>query len=620
MFVLRKHIETRPSREEERQRLQELSKSCLGEFDISLLGPDGQPGMYCANKSGEEILVANFAPLVLEGTQHITEDGFEDTLTILCIRSDGEAFELWDVTLGELSAKAFQNRLGMKSGAYCSNPQIFDHKIQDLIYAQITERGDQSGLFGTQYHFTGRLSYEDKYICQDKTVLTPLEMIDEKVLAEAPGEICKLIEQVEKLMPNDMGVIILAVRSLASILSYPTLIGKPKPSFGLILLGETGSKKTSTVKALCCMREWSSNMTNFKSTPSAVQSVLSQTRDDVVLVDDMYPAKITSERNQQREIFSLLVRAVGDEGGTRQKIQSGGVSSGSSSCLFIITGEQMIACSESDIWRTIILNLSRADVNLDALTWLQENMETLQFYTRLFVEYITLNKWAVYDMCDYYKKERAKLLKKFQEENQWMPDRLVSNWAWLNTGINALREFLEVILYCSNSNLDASSLHKKWLRSVQSVVYQQFKTYGEIGTIHRIMNILREIYEEEPGIFVEINMGENRTQIACDTDKALGFYYRDDPSYVYLRTESILKCVQKRCAKYNFDDLGIISPRKFRSLLDTEELIAKEAYTQTGYTKSIRVNKKNIYVTVVDREKLERLIGKIGEGGEQDGN
>src|SRR5699024_380021 len=243
-----------------------------------------------------------------------------------------------------------------------------------------------------------------QYVCRDGTLLTPLENITSESLIKVPDRVSifKLLDYLIRVAPNYIAIYILALRALASMLSSPALEGKQKPSFGIVLLGETGSKKTSLVKALCYMDEQPYNAVNFKWTPAAVQEKLKDVQDDIVLADDMYPAKITSEKNQQREMFSLLIRATGDDIGSRQKMQGGTVTTGKTSSLFIATAEQLILFSESDIWRIFIPNIRKDDVDKDALTWLQEHPDVIRFYSRLFIQWFPLNDDRVAKLYEDY--------------------------------------------------------------------------------------------------------------------------------------------------------------------------------------------------------------------------
>ena len=165
------------------------------------------------------------------------------------------------------------------------------------------------------------------------------------------------------------------------------------------------------------------------------QAQLQPTRDSgVKLTKDMYPAQITSEKNLQREILSLLIRATGDDIGSRQKMQGGIVTTNTSSSLFVATAELLIPCSESDLWRIVVLNIHKDDVDTDVLTWLQKHPDVLRFYSRLFVQLFTLNDSRVAKLYEDYITIRTNL----RDRKPELPARLVSNCAWLKAAIRAI--------------------------------------------------------------------------------------------------------------------------------------------------------------------------------------
>lgn len=389
---------------------------------------------HCCEECG-----VNAAISVEKVIKHHNRDSVTETIDLLLITSNGEALQVRNLSPAELTAAVMQRTVGFSSGV-CFNPTSFNNSIIPLVEEQILNR---SISVEDQYHFSGRDPEKVQYVCRDGTLLTPLENITSESLIKVPDRVSifKLLDYLIRVAPNYIAIYILALRALASMLSSPALEGKQKPSFGIVLLGETGSKKTSLVKALCYMDEQPYNAVNFKWTPAAVQEKLKDVQDDIVLADDMYPAKITSEKNQQREMFSLLIRATGDDIGSRQKIQGGTVTSNTSSALFVATAEQLVPCSESDIWRTIVLNIQKDDIDLEALTWLQEHPDVLRFYSRLFVRFFSLNDDRIKNLYEDFLNNRTGL-RQYKSE---LPDRLIANDAWLTAALWAISDFLEEI-------------------------------------------------------------------------------------------------------------------------------------------------------------------------------
>ena len=597
----------RPPTDEEQQRLAHLSDICFKGFGIRLLSASGPPGIFSVGKDGDEVQLANFAPFITKGAHHRSLDRFEDSVDLLCIPSDQRknAILLHDVCLHELTAKAIQTRLGMKSGLWL-NFNGNDSFLEKLIFEQINRLSIQ---FHNEYDFNGRDPDNPQcYISLDGTELTLLERLTSNELKDAPGDLWPLLLYVSRVIPNSVGFIVLILRALASMLSSPAL--PSKPSLGLVLIGPTGVQKTSTIEALYGMYGIGgrpANRSNLKSTTSAVQALFSKVRDDVVLVDDLYPPQLSSEKRQEREIFSFVVRAVGDEGGTRQKCQGKDVTSHSVSSLFVFTAETLPDCSRSDIYRTVILPLS--EVNTEVLSWLQGHQDVIQYYSRLFVRYVSLSNSKVTRLYQAFLKIRENL------QIMCIPKRLVSNWAWLEAGRELLYEFCRDVLefQAPGPCNDFHAIFEKCSDDLRTVILGEALHYGEQSILSRVFSILREMYEEDHSIFGEYQKHGHKYISTTPLNHAVGFFSRYDSSYIYLRAENCLKAIKKFSLEqgYRFDDIINLTARRFRELLGEAGLIATEVHTPSHLTTRLQINGQTVYVTYLNREKFEQEFTKI---------
>ena len=566
---------------------------------------------HCCEECG-----VNAAISVEKVIKHHARDSVTETIDLLLITSNGEVLQVCNLSPAELTAAVMQRTVGFSSGV-CFNPTSFNNSIIPLVEEQILNR---SISVEDQYHFSGRDPEKVQYVCRDGTLLTPLENITSESLIKVPDRVSifKLLDYLIRVAPNYIAIYILALRALASMLSSPALEGKQKPSFGIVLLGETGSKKTSLVKALCYMDEQPYNAVNFKWTPAAVQEKLKDVQDDIVLADDMYPAKITSEKNQQREMFSLLIRATGDDIGSRQKMQGGTVTTGKTSSLFIATAEQLILFSESDIWRIFIPNIRKDDVDKDALTWLQEHPDVIRFYSRLFIQWFPLNDDRVAKLYEDYISTRTTI----RDRKPELPDRLVSNCAWLEAAILVIDDFLNEISSVQTLTEEDYTVWMNWdeyyrpnsLHNIETIITHQYGRYGSGGdadtaTFTQIMDVIKAMRDDGVPLFIPLAKGERGVHIAPASDKALGFYWVSDHSYIYLKTDALMKAVGDYCHD-NGSDLAVPSGKVFRTMLDQNGLFVKQQHGKNR-TKELSVNGTRYKVTVVFRDELEKWIGPI---------
>lgn len=603
------HYDEIPLTDKDMQRLALLSDVCFERLGIRLLSTSGPPGIFTFDEDGNEVQLANFAPLLTEGFHTRSLDKFEDSVDILCIPSSQgkDGILLHDVGLQELTAKAIKYRLGIKSGLWIAAKAVGGVDIlEKLIFIQV----DQV-QFHNRYSFNGRDPDNPlRYICFDGTELTLLERFSPTELQNAPGDLWTLLLNVNKVMPNSIGFIVLVLRALASMLSSPALEGRAKPSLGLVLLGPTGVQKTSVIEALYGMYGMgnrSAGRSNFKSTASSIQALFAKVRDDVVVIDDIFPPQLSTEKRQEREIFSFVVRAVGDEGGARQKCQGKDVTSNSVSSLFVFTAEIMPACSLSDVYRTVVIQLPWVDT--EALSWLQAHQDTIRYYSRLFVQYVSLNNAKVDKLYQSFLNVRKNL----QLED--IPKRLISNGAWLEAGCELLGRFCQEILEFQSPEVydEFCAFSEEYSDNLENVIWQEALDYGEQGTLSRIFSILREMYEEDPSILGEYKKYGHKYRSSTPLTHAIGFYEQSDRSFVYLRSNECLKAIKKYCVQqgYPFDDVIALTPRKFRELLAEAGLIAKEVHTASERTKRLQVEGTSVYVTYLDRSAFEQQIVKI---------
>lgn len=567
---------------------------------------------HCCEECG-----VNAAISVEKVIKHHDRDSVTETIDLLLITSNGEVLQVRNLSPAELTAAVMQRTVGFSSGV-CFNPTSFNNSIIPLVEKQILDR---SISVEDQYHFSGRDPEKVQYVCRDGTLLAPLNSITPEDLIKVPNgvSIFKLLGYLIRVVPNYIAIYILALRALASMLSSPALEGKSKPSFGIILLGETGSKKTSLVKALFYMDEHPYNAVNFKWTPAAVQEKLKDVQDDIVLADDMYPAKITSEKNQQREMLSLLIRATGDDIGSRQKMQGGTVTTGKASSLFIATAEQLIPCSESDIWRTFILNICKDDVDKDALSWIQGHPDVIRFYSRLFIQCFTLSDERVAKLYKGYIDNRTCL----RDRKPELPDRLVSNCAWLEAAILVIDDFLNEISSVQSLTVEDCTIWTNWdeyyrpnsLHNIETIITHQYGRYSSGGdtdtaTFAQVMDVIKAMRDDGVPLFIPLVKGERGVQIARTSDKALAFYWPNDDSYAYLRTDTLMEAVGEYYRGHGNIDFTAPSGKTFRSMLVQNGLFVRQQHGKNR-TKELSVNGTRYKVTVVFRDELEKWIGPM---------
>ena len=611
-------IEKRRMTGEDSQRLQELRAHCQRTIGADFYDASGNLQLSVI-KAGRESIISKVGILVSKLTRHHYRHRIIESIDLLFLTNEGEAIEVHDLLRSDLTARTLEQILGFSSGIYFS--AVLNDILVPLVEEQLCFKGSNPVPVGEAYHFSGRDPEKIQYVCQDQTLLKPLKNVTSNEIIKVPDgvSIFKLLGYLIRVAPDYIAIYILALRALASMLSSPALEGKFKPSFGIILLGETGSQKSSLVKALCYMNEHPYNAVNFKWTPAAVQEKLKDIQDDIVLADDMYPAQNTSEMNLQREILSLLIRATGDDIGSRQKMQGGTVTANTSSSLFVATAEQLAPYSQSDLWRTVVLNIRKDDVDKDALTWLQEHPDALRFYSRLFVQLFTLNDDRVAKLYEDYTNARTSL----RDRKPELPDRLVSNNAWLEAAVWTIHDFLEEMASAQSLTDEDRAIRADWtdrhllscLETIETITSHQYGRYGSGGdtdtaTFAQVMYVVKAMRDDGVAVFSPLVKGERGVHITPAPDKALGFYSPGGRSYVYIKTDALVEAVGTYACEHEDNDFIAPSGKAFRAMLVQNGLFAQQQHVKNR-TKEIRVNGTRHKVTVVFRDELEKWIGPM---------
>ena len=611
-------VEKRRMTGEDSQRLQELRAHCQRTIGVDFYDASGNLQLSVI-KSGRESIVSKVGILVTKLTRHRYRHRIIESIDLLFLTNEGEAIEIHDLLRSDLTARTLEQILGFSSGIYFS--AVLNDILVPLVEEQLCFKSSNHVPVGEAYHFSGRDPEKIQYVCRDQTLLKPLKSVTSGDLIKVPDKVSafELLGALIRVAPDCIAIYILALRALASMLSSPALEGKFKPSFGIILLGETGSQKTSLVEALCYMDEHPYNAVNFKCTPAAVQEKLKDIQDDIVLADDMYPAQITSEKNLQREILSLLIRATGDDIGSRQKMLGGAVTAHTSSALFVATAELLTSCSESDLWRTVVLNIRKDDVNKDALTWLQKHPDVLRFYSRLFVQLFTLNDSRVAKLYEDYITIRANL----RDRKPEIPDRLVSNCAWLEAAVWTIHDFLEEMASAQSLTDEDRAIRADWtdrhlwscLETIETIISHQYGRYGSGGdtdtaTFAQVMYVVKAMRDDGTAVFSPLVKGERGVNIALAPDKALGFYSPGEHSYVYIKADALTEAVGAYAREHGDNDFVVPSGKAFRALLVQNGLFVKQQHGKNR-TKEIRVNGTRHKVTVVFRDELEAWLGPM---------
>ncbi|MBQ1992795.1 MAG: hypothetical protein II233_08495 [Clostridia bacterium] len=166
------------------------------------------------------------------------------------------------------------------------------------------------------------------------------------------------------------------------------------PKFVIFLYGDRGNFKTSLALAMTQIEYKDTPQYTLKGTKAGLESGFRNYKDSVMVIDDLAPTHVVSDRNALLSKLEVIVRAFGDGTGLvrnndyldkdkaleiDQYLAEGGA---------VLTGEFFEGC-ESSLARCVFLNLNKNDVDLSLLSQLQNDKHIVENFTVDFISKIS---------------------------------------------------------------------------------------------------------------------------------------------------------------------------------------------------------------------------------------
>ena len=170
-----------------------------------------------------------------------------------------------------------------------------------------------------------------------------------------------------------------------------------EPCFILYFTGKTGTRKTTMAKLLLNFFGSFDNGTappaGFRDTANAVEKKFALTDSTLVLLDDRIPSTTPKVKAQMEAMEQSVARQIGDRSGRARMNADGSLKpTYRPNCNLIITAEESFSnVGESAIARSISVELEPGDVNLNALTEVQERAAHLNECMGDYIQYILQN-------------------------------------------------------------------------------------------------------------------------------------------------------------------------------------------------------------------------------------
>lgn len=439
--------------------------------------------------------LCNFAVDVL-GVDEIRFDGVGERIQKVKVRIDFGENDIAnrmirDIPLGEIDKICWKN-LDIRCRYY---PEVSESKVRRYLEntirdqmkkvpRRLVEHLTHTGMYKLDGHLvfcTGKAVIQDsaktEHFIEIAALEENLDVDDELNECNAAKEMIDFIS-----LSPEAGQIILSYKLGYFMRMAYEKIGK-MPRGCLYLHGDTGIQKTTFTSFLIQTYNRSNGIKSpsrlSASIPAAVQ-ILKEGTDDVVILDDLFPAESGKIRSQMEETLIEIVRYIGD-GTLPARMNGKKLSQGSPKCGVIFTAERIIG-KGSDAARILPVKMVKPDVR--ELQYFQDHPLTISTF---YYQYISWFIERYGEICGIIKG----IWKVYENMNMGVHDRLREIHFFLSS---AYYLFLQ---YCFEkevlSQSDAKRLHQSFNELLTMLVKQQ----NERVSGKRFENLEKEDYLQQ---------------------------------------------------------------------------------------------------------------------------
>lgn len=274
------------------------------------------------------------------------------------------------------------------------------------------------------------------------------------------------------------GIVCFLTLLLSFTLSSLEHLTTARPSFVLLLIGRSGSFKTSFAQAAFGFYGGSA-VSSFRDTKASMVETIKGIDDTVCLIDD-FSNYLSSDQNEKLE---ELVRLNGDRTSVRKIMVGRKPDTRSVNTMSVVTGEDFPIAPPSSIARMAILDVNDA-IDPEGLTQLQESQ--LQYIGSIvqFIQFLLKDKAAISRLVEQFKHYRNNLTRS-DSTPDWHP-RYTDMYSWLAAGWDMWSDYrsMQGVSPAEYGNVQAQLFdfvkeqHRKYLKS--DVISVFFDTVGTL--------------------------------------------------------------------------------------------------------------------------------------------
>lgn len=502
---------------------------------------------YCEPiiKDGEtvgttETAIANHTPILKE--QRIIDNGIEtnEELVFNVLRDFHRGIDT-AVTLKEILGQTPQ----AKFGAAC---RIFLGRGAKSRYSEAMQIQCENAPCSTLYQHTGYTVIDGERVFLNGGNSVTAEGMTDKYNVVFGGQLSNYRFTAErheeryntllKLLPSTAPVsLIYAGLGLSFLTPLNALLREIgiEPRFILYFTGKTGTRKTTMATLFLNFFGAFDNGTappaGFRDTANAVEKKFALTDSTLVLLDDRIPSTTAKVRAQMESMEQSVARQIGDRSGRARMNADGSLKpTYRPNCNLIITAEESFSnVGESAIARSISVELKPGDINLEALTEIQQKAIHLNECMGDYIQYV-LKEWD--RLQEELKPMFIELRAKAQNGGH---GRLVECVAHLQIGISIMCEWL-ISVGVIDQNAADNIKARSWSVFVE-LAEQQNKRIADEKPVKLFIDALKEMIDRGTVRFMGVDDNSGFT-----SEKVIGF---KDSEFYYCYPDSVYSEVRK---------------------------------------------------------------------------
>ena len=350
----------------------------------------------------EETAIANHTPILKE--DRIVDNGIEQVEELSFeVRRAGRTWGTFQVTLKDILSQT----PNIKFGAAC---RIFPIRGAKSWYSEAMQIQCENALCTTLYKHTGYAIVDGERVFLNGGYSVTANGLTDKYSVQMDGKLERysfsnekhssryntLLVDLPKVAPKLLIYTALAYSFLTPLNAMLQEIGY-EPRFILYFIGRTGSRKSTLANLFLSFfgtfRETESAPISFKDTINAAEQAMGVLNSTLTLLDDRIPSINKIINDQQERMEQSVLRAVGDRAGKARMFANGSLRPVFRPvCNLIITAEQAYSnVGESAIARSVSCELKPGDVDLSALTVVQQKANELNECMSEYIQYVLAN-------------------------------------------------------------------------------------------------------------------------------------------------------------------------------------------------------------------------------------